>query len=165
MNRRSGKFKEGISNAGSPAENWHRKDSGASYSNCSRNHYLGDGSMRTYGLLIMISVIALLVLIPFACGKADFSLNASSEDSPSIKNQSVNQTGYLSGFNEGYYLGGLFVIAQSNATIAEEYNFLVQKHNDFINKTLSEEGAESNRLAKVPMPSMAPSKPRDPWDL
>lgn len=165
MNRGFIKFKEGISNARSPAEYGHRKDDGAAYRICKRNHYFGEGLLRASSLLVMISMIALLVMILPTYAKADFSQNASSDDSPGIKDPGINQTGYLSGFNEGYYLGGLFVLAQSNATIAEEYNFLVQKHNDFINKTLSEETAESNLLAKVPIPSMAPSKPRDPWEI
>ncbi len=117
--------------------------------------------MRNLPIMIsMIAVIALLFLILPACAKADFNQNASLEN-----DQKVNQSAYLSAFNEGYYLGGLFILAQNNATIASKYNFLVQKHNDFLNETLSEEDAESNWLTKVPMPQSAPRKPVDPWEL
>ena len=124
---------------------------------------LKEGSFRTYSLpIISISIIAILLLILPACAKADFNSSANLGTNTSI-NQSASA--YLSGFDEGYRLGVLVVLAQSNATIAEEYNILVQQHNDLLNKTFSEEKANSNLLAKVPIPSMAPKKPYDPWEL
>ncbi len=127
----------------------------------SRSHCVGEGSLLTCSLLIMlISIIAMLVITLPACSKADFNQNASSG-----ADSNTSQTAYLKGFDEGYYLGGLYVLAQSNATIAEEYDVLVQQHNDLLNKTLSEENAESNLLAKVPIPAIAPRKPVDPWEL
>ncbi len=107
-----------------------------------------------------IFIIAMLALILPACAKPD-------------SNQSINQTNqtmYLNGFDEGYKLGVLAVLAQSNTTIAQEYNALVQQHNDLLNKTLSAEGAKAKLLAKVPLSipaaaSEAPAKPSDPWDL
>ncbi len=110
--------------------------------------------------IISIFVIAMLILILPACAKADFNQTASSG-----AESRVNQTVYLKAFDEGYYLGGLYVLAQSNATIAQEYNVLIQQHNDLLNRTLSEEDAESNLLAKVPIPARAPRKPVDPWEL
>ncbi len=101
----------------------------------------------------------LVIALP-ACSKADFSQNESLKADPSN-----NQTAYLNGFNEGYYLGGLLVLAQSNATIAMEYNALVQRHNDLLNKTLGKEKAESNLLTMMPIPARAPRKPVDPWEL
>ncbi len=110
--------------------------------------------------IISIFVIAMLILILPACAKADFNQTVSSG-----AESRVNQTVYLKAFDEGYYLGGLYVLAQSNATIAQEYNVLIQQHNDLLNRTLSEEDAESNLLAKVPIPARAPRKPIDPWEL
>lgn len=162
MNRGFNKFKESILCAGNPVESKYRKDGGSSYSIHSRGQSFGVGVFRTHSLpIILISMVAILLLILPACAKADFNQSASSGT-----DSSINQSAYLNGFNEGYKLGVLVILAQNNATIAEEYNVLVQQHNDLLNKTLSEEDAESNKLAKVPMPSSALSKkPSDPWDL
>lgn len=98
-----------------------------------------------------ILIIAMLALVLPACAKVD-----------------INQTAYISGFDEGYRLGALSILAQSNATAAQEYNTLVQQHNDQLNKTLGSKGSKARLLAKVPIPAMkpqTPAKPRDPWDL
>ncbi len=99
-----------------------------------------------------IFIIAMLALILPACAKLD-----------------SNQTMYLSGFNEGYRLGVLSVLAQSNSTAAQEYNALVQQHNDRLNKTLSPQDVKNKLLALVPIPTIkvpaVQAKPQDPWDI
>jgi len=113
--------------------------------------------------IISISILVMLFLVLPACAKADFNSSTNLGTDTSI-NQSASA--YLSGFNEGFQLGGMFVIAlEGNSTIAEEYNVLVQQHNDLLNKTLGAEKAESNLLSKVPIPSTAPKKSYDPWEI
>lgn len=161
MNRGFGRFKGSILKSGNPVEYKYRKDGGAMYSINSGNHYFA-GPLHICSLsIIMISIIALLLLISPAFAKADFNQSTSSGDE-----QNSTQIAYLNGFDEGYKLGGMFIIAMlGNISIAHEYNILVQQHNDFLNETLDEEDAESNWLAKVPITPRAPSKPRDPTDL
>ncbi len=165
MSRGFNRFKENILCAGNPAESKHRMDGGASYSNYSRGRSFSMEAFCTQGLMILlISVIAMLLLTFPVYSKADFNQNASMAVDHSI-NQSAYGSAYLSGFNEGYKLGVFAMLAQNNATIAREYNVLVQQHNELLNRTLSEEDAESNMLAEVPIPISVPKKPVDPWAI
>ncbi|MFB3766515.1 MAG: hypothetical protein ACE14P_14885 [Methanotrichaceae archaeon] len=160
MYRGFNELKESTSVVKRPIDSNHRTEGNASYDiHSSKSRCIREGSLRTYGLpIILISIIAMLAITLPGCANADLnqSLKAGSGS---------NQTTYLDGFNEGYYLGGLFVLAQSNATFAEKYNVLIQQHNDFLNKTLSREEAESNLLTTVPIPAIAPKKPVDPWEI
>lgn len=161
MNRGFSKSKECKLGEENPFGSKYRKELDESNGVRNRMHPSGDGVFHRHNLPVLISIIAIAVLILPASAKADFNTSANSS-----ANTSIDHNAYLNGFDEGYKLGVMVVLAQGNATIAEEYNVLVQQHNDLLNKTLSEENAESNLIAKVPMPSTAPAKkPYDPWEL